>query len=174
VALLLLAVLRRRFGVTEDAVRTGVAAVRWPGRLAVIAEHPRVVIDGAHNPAGSAALAAELPPLVGARRLVLVFAVMADKDWPAMLAPLLPRADEVVATRVGRRGLDPERLAAAVPAGTPVRVLHDPHEAVATAVACAGREGAVLIAGSLFLAGAAYETLAPGVPLFEPWQGWAE
>lgn len=174
VALLLLAVLRRRFGVTEDAVRTGLAAVRWPGRLAVISERPRVVIDGAHNPAGMAALAAELPLLVGTRRLVLVLAVMADKDWPAMLAPLLPRADEVVATRVGRRGLDADRLAAALPAGTPVRVLHDPHEAVSTAVARAGREGAVLIAGSLFLAGAAYETLAPGVPLFEPWRGWAE
>ena len=41
---------------------------------------------------GVAALAAELPGLVGGRRLVLVFAVMADKAWPAMLESLLPHA----------------------------------------------------------------------------------
>ena len=174
VALLLLAVLRERFGVTGDAVRAGLAAVQWPGRLAVVSERPLVVIDGAHNAAGAAALAAELPRLVGARHLVLVFAVMADKDWPAILEPLLVHADEVVATRVGSRGLDPGRLTATLPAHVPSRVVDDPHEAVETAVRRAGDEGAVLIAGSLFLAGVAYETLAPGVPLFEPWQGWPE
>jgi len=174
VALLVLAVLRERFGVTEDAVRAGLASVQWPGRLAVVAERPLIVIDGAHNAAGAAALAAELPRLVGTRHLVLVFAVMADKDWPAMLEPLLAHADEVVGTRVGSRALDPRRLTATLPAHVPSRVVDDPHEAVETAVRRAGGEGAVLIAGSLFLAGIAYETLAPGIPLFEPWQGWPE
>ena len=65
-------------------------------------------------------------------------------------------------------------MTAALPAHVPSRVVDDPHEAVETAVRRAGGEGAVLIAGSLFLAGVAYETLAPGVPLFEPWQGWPE
>jgi dihydrofolate synthase/folylpolyglutamate synthase len=172
VALLLLAALRDRFGVTEQAVRAGLAAVRWPGRLAVVSERPRVVIDGAHNPAAVAALAEELPRLIGARHLVLVFAVMADKDWGAMLAALLPHAGELVATRVGPRGLDPHRLAGTLPPGMPVRVVDDARAAVTTAVARAGGDGAVLIAGSLLLAGAAYEALARERPLFEPWQGW--
>ncbi len=174
VALLVLAVLRSRFGLEGKAVRTGLADVHWPGRLAVRRTAPLVVIDGAHNPAGVAALAAELPGLLGDRRLVLVFAVMADKAWPAMLEHLLPRAAEVVITRVGRRGLDPDGLAAAVGGGVPVRAVHDPREAVRVAVGGAAPDDAVLITGSLFLAGEAYAALDPGAMLFEPWHGWGE
>jgi dihydrofolate synthase/folylpolyglutamate synthase len=174
VALLVLARLRRRFALDARAVRAGLANVRWPGRLAVRGGAPLVVLDGAHNPAGVAALAAELPGLIGARRLVLVFAVMADKAWPAMLAHLLPRAAEVVITRVGRRGLDPDGLAAAVGDGVPVRAVHDPRAAVRVAVAHASPGDAVLITGSLFLVGEAYAALDPGAMLFEAWHGWGD
>src|SRR5207249_3442642 len=80
VALTALALARRRFPCAPEAVRAGLAAVRWPGRLAVLGERPLVVVDGAHNPAGATTLAAELPDVVGDRPVVLVFAVMADKD----------------------------------------------------------------------------------------------
>src|SRR5204862_4088266 len=83
VALTVLALARGRFPCAPEAVRAGLAAVRWPGRLAVLRERPLVVVDGAHNPAGATTLAAELPGVVGDRRVVLVFAVMADKDWRA-------------------------------------------------------------------------------------------
>ncbi len=172
VALLVLTQLRGRWPLDVGAVRAGMADVRWPGRLARLGTSPLVVVDGAHNPAGVAALAAELPRVIGDRRLVLVFAVMADKAWPAMLEHLLPRATEVVITRVGRRGLDPAGLAAAVSGTTSVRVVPDAAAAVRHAVAHAAPEDAVLVTGSLFLAGAAYAALAPGVRLFEPWHGW--
>jgi dihydrofolate synthase/folylpolyglutamate synthase len=174
VALLVLGHLRERLGLAAGAVRTGLAAVRWPGRLALVQQAPLVVVDGAHNPAGMAALAAELPGVVGGRRLVLVFAVMADKAWPAMLEHLLPRAAEVVITRVGRRGMDPDGLAAAVRPDLPVRVVHDPRRAVRDAVAGASPDDAVLITGSLFLVGEAYAVLGSEKTLFEPWHGWGD
>jgi dihydrofolate synthase / folylpolyglutamate synthase len=174
VALLLLSRLGTRFALSASAVRAGLAGARWPGRLAVLREAPLVVVDGAHNPAGVAALAAELPRLVGARRLVLVFAVMADKAWPAMLEHLLPSASEVIVTRVGRRGLDPGGLAAAMSGGVPVHAVVDPRAAVQLALERAASGDAVLVTGSLFLAGEAYATLAPGARLFEPWYGWGE
>ncbi len=173
VALLAVAQLRPRFAVDAAAVRGGLAAVRWPGRLAVVRTAPLVVIDGAHNPAGVAALAADLPELIGDRRLILVFAVMADKAWPAMLAHLLPRAAEVLVTRVGWRGLDPQRLAAAAGGAVPVRAVHDAGDAVRTAVSRAGPEDAVLVTGSLLLAGEAYAALDPAGARIEPWHGWA-
>jgi dihydrofolate synthase/folylpolyglutamate synthase len=105
---------------------------------------------------------------------VVVFAAMADKPWPAMLAHLLPRAAELVITRVGRRGLDPDGLVAAVGRATPVRAVPDACEAVRSTVARAAADDAVLITGSLFLAGEAYAALAPGTPLFEVWNGWGE
>src|SRR5262249_19417238 len=119
-------------------------------------------------------LAAELPRLVGARRLLLVFAVMADKAWPAMLEHLLPSASEVIVTRVGRRGLDPGGLAAAMSGGIPGPAVVDPRPAGRLAIERATPDDAVLVTGSLFLAGEAYATLAPSVRLFEPWHGWGD
>src|SRR5262249_5331924 len=94
-ALLALSLVRDRFPCAADAVRRGLAEVRWPGRLAVVSEAPLVVLDGAHNADGIATLVAELPAIVGDRPLDLVFAAMADKRWPEMLATLLPRVRAV-------------------------------------------------------------------------------
>ena len=171
VALLLLTSIRDRFPAREEAVRAGLAGVRWPGRLAVVRGRPLVVVDGAHNPAGVEALAAELPRLLGDRRLILVFAVMADKDWTAMLDRLVGRAAELIVTRVGRRGLDPAAIADAVGRRCAVRVVGDPRAAIRAALAGASARDAVLVAGSLFLAGEAYAELGSSA-LFEAWQGW--
>jgi len=165
-----LALARGRFPCAPEAVRAGLAAVRWPGRLAVLCERPLVVVDGAHNPAGAATLAAELPGVVGDRRVELVFAVMADKDWRAMLAPLLERAAGVIVTRVGRRAADPYALADALRGRVPVLAVDDPRAALRAALARTGAGGAVLVTGSLFLAGEAYAELGGPRALFEPWQ----
>jgi dihydrofolate synthase/folylpolyglutamate synthase len=169
-ALLALAVARERWPLDEPAVRAGLAAVRWPGRLATVREAPRVVLDGAHNPAAVATLCAELPAVVGGRRVTLVFAAMEDKAWGDELACLLPHCAEVVLTRVGRRAEDPRRLASVVGTRRPVVVDDDPQRAVLGAIERAGPAGAVLVTGSLFLVGAAYAALAERP--FETWHGW--
>src|ERR1043166_6856672 len=38
--------------IADDRVRSGIAGVRWPGRLEIVCERARVVFDGGHNPAG--------------------------------------------------------------------------------------------------------------------------
>ncbi|HUE30294.1 MAG TPA: cyanophycin synthetase, partial [Verrucomicrobiae bacterium] len=170
VALTVLALVRERFPCAPEAVRGGLAAVRWPGRLAVLRERPLVVVDGAHNPAGAATLAAELPGVVGDRRVLLVFAVMADKDWRAMLAPLLEHAAGMIVTRVGRRAADPHALAGALRGRVPVLAVDDPRAALRAALARTGTDGAVVVTGSLFLAGEAYAELGGPRALFEPFQ----
>jgi dihydrofolate synthase/folylpolyglutamate synthase len=172
VALTLLACVRDRLPCDATAVRTGLAGARWPGRLAVVREAPRVIVDGAHNPAGVDALVRELPALVNGRRMTLVFAVMADKAWEAMLARLLPHVGRAVMTRVGRRGLDPSALVAAARGRVPSEAIADARAAVATAVAAASPDDVVLVVGSLFLAGEAYAALGADAELARPWQGW--
>ncbi|MCW5893817.1 MAG: bifunctional folylpolyglutamate synthase/dihydrofolate synthase [bacterium] len=173
VALTLLAALRAVLPCDAGAVRRGLAGVEWPGRLAVVAEAPRVVIDGAHNPAAIDAVLRELPRLAGDRPVTLVFAVMADKAWRAMLATLVPRAARVIVTRVGRRGLDPTALAGEIDARIPVRVEPEPRAAVAAAIAETPRDGVILVVGSLFLAGEAYAALGTAAAgLFRPWHAW--
>jgi dihydrofolate synthase/folylpolyglutamate synthase len=171
-ALTVLACARAGFPVSAPAVREGLATTWWPGRLAVLREGPRVVADGAHNPDGTAALVAELPALLGARPTTLVFSVMADKAWRTMLDLLVPYAARVVATRVGRRGLDPALVAEALAGRMSVDVVSDAPAAIRGALAAAPPDGAVLIAGSLFLVGEAYAVLGDGAPLVAPWQGW--
>jgi len=170
VALTALALAGPRFPCPGAAVRLGLEAVRWPGRLATLRRAPLVVADGAHNPAGVAALVRELPSVLGDRMVTLVFAVMADKAWAAMLDTLVPHVARAVATRVGRRGLDPERAAARLAARRPVEVVPEPEAALRAALAGAGPADAVLIAGSLFLVGEAYKLIGGDRPLFEPWQ----
>ena len=169
VALTALALGRGRFPCGPEAVRRGLATVVWPGRLACVREHPLVLLDGAHNPEGIAALAAELPALVGGRRVVLLFAVMADKAWREMLGRLVPQVAAAIVTRVGRRGLAPDVLAAGCAGHVPVEPIEDARAALRAALSRAGPHDVVLVTGSLFLVGEAYAELREGAALFEPW-----
>jgi dihydrofolate synthase / folylpolyglutamate synthase len=168
VALAAAALARARFALPEEAVRRGLAEVRWPGRLAIVRERPRVVLDGAHNPDGARALASELPGLARGGPVTLVFAVMADKAWEAMLESLGPHLARAICTRVGRRAADPVRVAAALASSRPARAVAEPRAALAAALAETPADGTVLVAGSLFLVGEAYAML--GVRPFEPWK----
>jgi dihydrofolate synthase/folylpolyglutamate synthase len=170
VALLAIAALRGRLACDEAAVRRGLESAAWPGRLAVVRRAPLVLLDGAHNPAGAAALVRELPRLLAGRPATLVFAVMRDKEWRGILDRLLPHVSRVVATRVGPRGADPAEIVAALEDRVPAVAVHDARRAVAETVAGAAPGDAVLITGSLYLVGEAYSALAaPGESLFRPW-----
>lgn len=141
--------------VSPEALRRGLAATRWPGRLHVLGRAPDVMLDGAHNPGAVEALARfveEGPwPWVG-----LVLGVFADKDHAAMAARLGPLADLVVCTQPpGGRALPAEQLAQDLKghAGR-VEVEPDPSRALERAVRMAPRDGLVLASGSLYLVGA--------------------
>ena len=82
-----------------DVLAHGFAGVRWPGRLQVEQVRGTTwVFDVAHNPDGAEALAASLEALDLPRPIVLLTAVLADKDWSAMLDTLAPRVDGFVLT----------------------------------------------------------------------------
>ncbi|MGH7921328.1 MAG: bifunctional folylpolyglutamate synthase/dihydrofolate synthase, partial [Candidatus Dormibacteraceae bacterium] len=71
---------------TPEAVREGLAATRWPGRLQLV--DGWLLLDGGHNPAALRRLVPEVRQLAALRRLALVFGVMIDKDLPPMLEQL--------------------------------------------------------------------------------------
>ncbi|HEX5045272.1 MAG TPA: cyanophycin synthetase [Candidatus Polarisedimenticolaceae bacterium] len=137
-----------------ERVRDAVAGVRWPGRLQCLLGDPPLLLDGAHNASGAAALAAELRRRDGPAP-VLLFGAMRDKDLAAILGPLAERAGAVVLTRPRvDRAADPATLAAALPAGTPALLESDLPRALDLARTLARREGReVLVSGSLYLVG---------------------
>ena len=161
-ALAVLAAVRETLPVGEDAVRRGLAAVRWPGRLDVVSTSPLTILDGAHNADGVTALARELPALLGGRPMHLLFAVMGDKDWRPMVERLAPLCASAVVTEVLRpRGAPAAEVAAAFAPRCPVVAEPDLERAWLRVAARAGAEQAIVAAGSLFLIGALYAAVLP-------------
>ena len=138
-----------------------VAKVQVPGRLEAIGRYPLVLRDAAHNPDGARTLARELPrALRGARPVVGVVALLADKDVDGVLAALAPVLDAVIATATASdRALSADRLVAAAEGhGLAAEAVAEPADALARARHRAGAGGAVVICGSLTL----LEALADG------------
>jgi dihydrofolate synthase/folylpolyglutamate synthase len=112
------------------------------------------LLDGAHNPHGAAALASELPAATEGRRPVVgVVAILADKDVDGVIDALAPHLDAAVATRSSSgRALDADVLAARIAVrGVPAEAIVPPEAAIAVARARAGRDGVVVVSGSLSL-----------------------
>lgn len=147
---------------TEDAIRKGVASVRWPGRLQRVhrAGLRPLLLDGAHNPDGARSLAAWLDEAGLAERVDLVFGGLADKDLEEVFAPLGSRVRRVVLTAPSNpRAEDPRRLA--VRLGRPdAWCAPDVAEALAHFDAEGAGDGApIIVTGSLFLVGDALALL---------------
>jgi len=150
--------------VPDGAVRRGLEQLRWPGRFEVVSGTPPVVLDGAHNDASAAALAATLRDYAGDRPVHLVVGINRDKEVAAFLRPLLRLAATVRATRaVGlARGYAPDELARLCRRLAPVPVEAIPDVAGALGAARADAQGVVCVTGSLALVGQARDAL--GIP----------
>ena len=149
-------------------VRQGVSAVRWPGRLEWLPREgarPRVLLDAAHNPNGAERLADYLGSLGANGRRVLVFGASRDKRVEEMLAPLAPHFRRVVLTAAAtRRALPTADLSGAAQRafagnGTRAETVENVPDALNMAVRLAGRNGEVVVAGSIFLLGDALKVL---------------
>jgi dihydrofolate synthase/folylpolyglutamate synthase len=135
-------------------VREAALAVAIPGRLEVVDTEPLTIMDGAHNPAGSRALAAAVGHLVGGRRVVGVMSILDDKDASEMLAILLPLFDHVVFTRSTHRNALPAATLESLArqrGGPPAELERSPSEALNRARELAGPGGAVVVTGSIYL-----------------------
>lgn len=151
----------RGFIVERDAVTAGLAALSWPARVEVVRERPYIVVDVAHNPASLAALRETLEALFPARRIILVFGMVATHDHHASTSLIAPLADTVIVTTPHH--LKP--LPAAVLAEEVrryvgrVEIVEDRNAAVDRALALAGPDDVVVVTGSFFLVGEVRELI---------------
>jgi dihydrofolate synthase/folylpolyglutamate synthase len=169
VAAELLGLLPRGVRPPWEAIEHGFAAVRWLGRMQVERVRGTTwVFDVAHNAAGVASLAGSLPRLRLPRPVVLVTAILQDKEWMEMLPPLLSRADAAVFTVAPSspesRRWNPQAAADAISgdAGVPIRVIPDFAAALQRAETLAPH-GTVLVTGSVHTVGDALQEL--GIPV---------
>jgi len=138
----------------KSKIIQGIESTRWEGRLETVARHPMILLDGAHNVEGARVLrkyAAEFLKLP----LTLVFAVMRDKEISALADILFPLADKILVTRFPyyRAATPKEIIQKSLKYRPRLHIAADPETALQQAVRFAGRDGVVLVAGSLFLVG---------------------
>jgi len=146
----------------EEAVRAAVATATVPGRMEVVGAKPLVMLDGAHNADGVSVLADSLEEEYPTTRWQLVLGVMGDKNVEAMMVSLAPLVDGVVTTApASERSVPPSQLAERIAdlVDVPVLVAEEVELAIDMARAEAGPNGAVLVAGSLYLVGEARKLL---------------
>jgi len=145
--------------VPVGAIREGLAQTRWPGRLEQLPQDPRVVLDGAHNPAAALTLAQTLKQARGNGRLLLVMGVMADKDVDTILARLLPLAQTVIFTqpKYFRAATTADLARRAQPYHLQVLQIPEVAGAIRRAQALAGPRDRIVITGSLYTVGEAKE-----------------
>ena len=84
------------WNISDEALRSGLKATKWPGRFEVIKKEPIFIVDGAHNPHGIRATTKSLRSIFKDEKMIFIFGVMADKDYPDMLDQILPLAKEVL------------------------------------------------------------------------------
>lgn len=142
------------FALDDAARQAALDAVRVPGRLQRL---DGFILDVAHNPAGATALAETLRTLEPPRPIVVLLAVLSDKDWRGIMEALAPATDLFVLTTApsapANRRWDPaEAGAVANAAGWRSVVAPRMEDAIGKAVAERGG-GTVLVTGSFHTVG---------------------
>ncbi len=139
----------------ENAIRRGLAAVRWPARFEVLCHDPVVILDGGHNPQGISAVVESMEQIFPGRKFTLLMGVMADKDVDSMLACLIPIVKQAITvTPNNTRAMFAQELCKRMSAhGIPAQACKNIKEGVIAAMELAGQDGIVLALGSLYLSG---------------------
>jgi dihydrofolate synthase/folylpolyglutamate synthase len=139
-----------------EALLVAVASIQSPGRLEVVARRPIVLIDGAHNEQGFRGLAATLEEEFPSIGWQLVVGIRGERLLEPLLAPLKGSVTNVFATAASDAEAVPQEKVAAMAGeilGVPAVSAGTPAQALASATDRAGKDGGVVVAGSLYVAG---------------------
>ena len=146
---------RQGFHISAEAIREGIAATVWPGRLEKLHSLPDVYVDGAHNPGAARELAGFWEQQFANRKIFLLYGALRDKAVDEIAGILFPHAAEVIFTEPRTsRAISAAQLGeiAAHHASQSV-VIADAEQALDYALGKAAAEDAIFITGSLYLVG---------------------
>ncbi len=155
-------ILKRYFNLTDDNIKNGIAKTILPARVEIISKKPLVILDGGHNEDGAKAFYdAVSPELKKKKKVIVVAGMMADKAVEESLKPLMMKADVFFAvTPDNPRAMKAYDLAEiASKYSKKVFALDNIKDAVKISYKTADDKTAVLVVGSLYLAGEIRETL---------------
>lgn len=158
----------------EEAIRSGLRSVYWPGRLEILGRGPFVIADSAHNGDSAQKLVAALKTYFTFRRLTMILGASLDHVTPELLTALLAEADLAIATRSRHpRAAQPAQLQArASELGFHLHTAESVAEALNLALMQADTTDLICCTGSLFVAAEAREVWlarqGKSLPLHDP------
>ncbi len=153
----------RGFAISDTKAMEGLARTKVPGRMEMVNNTPRVIVDGAHNAASLDAMMRAIGQYIPYDSMVVIFGCCADKDVPGMLERITSGADKVIFTRVDNiRSADPNELAARYVElyGKMAQVAPTLEEALGIANRAVTKEDLICITGSFYLVGEAKKYFA--------------
>ena len=142
--------------IPDEAVRKGLAEVKWPARFQILSRDPLFILDGGHNPQCAEAMTESLAALLPGQKVDFLLGILADKDYTQMIDILGPYAASFhCIAPENERALGVEALADTIRARGFDTYAYDDLDKAITAVldsAAANKRPAVCF-GSLYLAG---------------------
>jgi dihydrofolate synthase/folylpolyglutamate synthase len=153
----------RGLALNDSRSMEGLAKTTLPGRMEMISQVPRIIVDGAHNAASLDAMMRAIGQHVPYDSMVVIFGCCADKDVSGMLERITSGADKVIFTKVNNiRTADPEELAARYVEqyGKMAQVARSLQDALDIANRAVTKEDLICITGSFYLVGEAKKLIA--------------
>ncbi len=153
----------RGIAINDQRAIEGLTKVKMPGRMEMISQQPRIIVDGAHNAASLDAAMKAIGQHVPYDSMVVIFGCCADKDVPGMLDRITSGADKVIFTAVNNiRTADPTELASRYVElyGKMAQVAQSLQEALDIAYRAVTKEDLICITGSFYLVGEAKKLIA--------------
>ncbi len=151
------------FELPEDKLTAGLASTRVPGRMELVSHRPRILCDGAHNPAAMNALMRCVGAHVPYDSMVCIFGCCSDKDVAEMIDKVNLGADKVIFTRSANtpRASSPEDLQKLFQerSGKMSQIARSVPEAIEMAIRAVSREDLICITGSFYVVGEALKYL---------------
>ena len=143
------------YRISREAMQAGVAKAYIPARMEVLGRNPLVILDGAHNPGAARVLAQALEKYLPHRKIIGVMGMLKDKDSRSSLRSLASLFQALItASPKNPRALPAAELAdRAREYCSQVFAEEDLSKAICLARKLAGEDGAIVICGSLYLAG---------------------
>ena len=154
----------RGFPIDDQQAMSGLSNVKLLGRMQMVSEEPRILVDAAHNAASVQALMRAIGQHISYDSMVVIFACHKDKDIPGMISRLQLGADKIIFTTTGSpRSAEPEELAAQYTehTGKMAQVAGTLDDAIRIAMGAVTREDLICITGSFYLVGEAVRKFVP-------------
>jgi len=143
--------------ISDQAAIEGLASVSVPGRMEMVHQSPRILLDGAHNAASIQALLRAVGQHIPYDSMVMIFGCAADKDIDGMLAQIATGADKVIFTRAmnNPRAAEPKELLERYEqlSGRVGQVTENVTEALRVADSAVHRDDIIVVCGSFYLVG---------------------